>query len=138
MTTDSVITIYNRHLSNDRREILTPTVIRYVTWYQSKGAVGAPDTSDANTYKVRIPYDADQSGKTYLDAIPYRNLAADKTKDYWTIQNGDIVVRGACEKQITNKKELASEGLNLFVVTNYSDDTIRGSSFMKHWRIGGM
>lgn len=137
MTTNDAITIYNRHLSADRKETLTPTVIKYASWYESKGAAGAPDASDTSTYKVRIPYDADQSGKTYIDALSYKKMEADKAKAYWTIQKGDIVVRGECTEQIASLKDLTSSFSDVFVVDNFSDDTIRGHSFTKHWRIGG-
>ena len=135
MRTDSTITIFNRKVV-EHKETFLPTVISGVTWYGSQGVAAQNDSDD--TFKVRIPLNADRSGKDYLEATAYKTLSVEAAADFWTIQAGDFVVRGEMEDAVSGQSELSASREDFFVVRSYSDNTIRGSDYLKHWRIGGV
>ena len=93
---NDVITVFNARVDPEEGgNVWMPTVITGVSWWAtdastvdaSKGGLVA-----ANRVTVRIPADAIAEGKAYADPISYRN--ADSVADLWTLQNGDIIVRG--------------------------------------------
>ena len=93
---NDVITVFNAHVDQDAGgNVWTPTVITGASWYltdastvdASKGGLVA-----ANKATIRIPADADASGKTYTDPVSYK--AAQSVSGLWTLQAGDIIVKG--------------------------------------------
>ena len=77
----------------------------------------------------------------------HANLDDDEAKKHWTLQKGCYIITGNLP-QGDSGSEITSEQirdyLNLFQydrdivhVTEYSDNTRRGSDAVKHWRIGG-
>lgn len=138
MTTDSNITIYNRRMNEFRNEVLYPTVIKNCTWYYAHIVSGSQMMDNADEYSVRIPIDADFGGKQYIAAHEYAELPDEEAPKYWTISKNDIVVRGEYDTGvIDNQMVLASQTDDIFVVSTYADNTIRGSRKVKHWRVGG-
>jgi len=134
MRTDSTITIFNRKVV-ERRERFLPTIISGVTWYGHSGMGTTNDSSDS--FKVRIPLTSDRSGKDYVDAADFKALTLEETQTRWTIQKGDFVVRGSFDQEISSESDLTSASADVFVVSMYADNTIRGSEQVKHWLIGG-
>ncbi len=132
MTTDSVITIFNRKKLGGR-EALIPTVIKGVTWYDHKASDGGKYGDNTDSYAVRIPYDA-ECDKAYIDRLEYSEEDEDS---FWTIQKNDIVVRAELYDVIYNQSDLTKTQADIFKVTDYADNTIRGSIAVKHWLIGG-
>lgn len=130
------ITIYNRIKttdSKDKKEHWNKTVLQNCFW---KAAINTDFSGTQenvqNTYIVRIPKDS-----RYL---PYADYIKNPGK-HFTASQGDIVVLGECNDEITGESGQTAAQLlvrhkpNAFKVTAFSDNT----SFMtaKHYRLGG-
>ena len=77
----------------------------------------------------------------YIDAAMYDELTDQQREGYWTIQISCIVAHGIVNVDdggdgITEDENLSLK-TKLFTVNTYADNTIRGTKFTKHWRIGG-
>ena len=137
------ITLFNaRYDANTRTEVFIPTRINGASYYESEG-VSANDGvwTNQSIYKLRVPLIGSEIGKEYLPERKYRK--AENADGYWTIRKGDFILLTLLdnEKENYTGKEIAkiSEelGLKLITVTEYADNTVRGSDIVKHWRIGG-
>ena len=142
MTLNSDITIYNFRLGPDRRELLYPTQIQGVSWYCTHDQMVSDKVRTGKTNcTIRIPMSADvESGRIYVSKDVYKALTADEAKGFWTIQNGAYLVQGLCgdgESAGITATELQKNHRDYIVVTEYADNTIRGTDARKHWRIGG-
>ena len=94
MYVQTAITLFNKRLSADRREVYFPTCITGASFFESKSSSHSTDGahSESLTYKLRIPIDAKvQDDKTYLSEMAFKALTAEEAADHWTIQKGDIV-----------------------------------------------
>lgn len=133
MVTNTDITIYNREYDpNNRLDIWHRTVIRNVRFY-ADNKVQQTDSGlkSSGVYKIRIPLESPK--KEYLDPETY---AASEVKDnYWTIQQDDIVVIGACAYEITKPADLTALHKRYAKITSWSDNRFGG---LPHWRIGGV
>ena len=145
MIVQKVVTVFNKRLGEDRRELFYPTCISSASFLESRSSGHSTDGahSESLTYKLRIPIDATvQDGRTYVDEHAFKALPVDEVGSHWTLQKGDIVL--ACETELTEAidatavKALAKDLLaDVITVKEYADNTIRGSQAVKHWRIGG-
>lgn len=129
------ITLYNclkARDAADKKEHWTRTVL-HGCFYKASITQTQSDTqvTQQNTYTVRIP----QSG----DYLPYAEWKDSQTG--FTASEGDIVVYGECEDEITGEDGQTAAQLLLrhkpeaFRVTAFSDNT---SHLMgKHYRLGG-
>lgn len=138
MITNSKITIFNRRLSEEQGEILIPTVIHDATWYYGRSSSAGQYSEGQGTFKVRIPYGADTSGKSYVEPWEWKDLSDEQAAGCWTIQMDDIVVRGELSGTVTDQTDITSTTEDCFVVNDFANNTIRGSDRVKHWRIGGV
>lgn len=139
MTTNADITIFNkRYVSKERTEKFVATQIKGVSFYSRKGTSSEKQEKDVNDiYTIRIPYNADTSKKTYAEQIEYSDMDEETYPAYWTIQRGDIIVRGLSDLKTATETELKQRYSDVVIVTNFTDNRSRCSDFMKHWRIGG-
>ena len=94
---NDTITVFNARVdSTTGGNVWTQTIITGASWYMtdastvdaSKGGLVA-----ANKATIRIPTDAGFGGKTYTDPVSYK--AATSVTGLWTLQNGDIIVKGS-------------------------------------------
>lgn len=124
--TNSDVTIFNLRIGSDRREKLCATRIMGVSWYGTKGeAVSDTDRKGKAKCVIRIPVAATvEAGKQYISEEKYKKLSDEEAERYWTIQKGAYIVRGQYDEDFVT-------------VTEYADNTIRGTDRTKHWRIGG-
>lgn len=145
MTVNTDITIFNARISNaTRSEVFIPTTIKGVSYYESEG-VNTNDGvwTDRSVYKLRVPYIGAeiQESRVYLPEKRYRT--AESAEGYWSIREGDflLLTEFIGEKESYTSKEIAAIaeelGLKPITVTEYADNTVRGSDTVKHWRIGG-
>lgn len=130
----------------ERRKVYIPTMIRGVSYVEGKGTKVADNGvwSDDVQYKIRVPLIAVvQNNREYMRDLNYVKLDNEDAAKYWTIQNGDLVIRGeyAGDTLSLYEDELTAyakeQGLDLIHVTEYADDTAGGSLYTRHWRIGG-
>ena len=143
---DAVIVFNGRTDKATRRKIYIPTVIRGVSYVEGKGSRVADNGvwSDDVQYKIRVPLIAViQDNREYMRDLNYAKLDNEEAAKYWTIQKGDLVVRGeyAGDSPLLGEDEISAyakeQGLDLIHVTEYADDTSGGSLYTRHWRIGG-
>lgn len=140
MTSNADITIFNRRYdASTRQDRLIPTIIRGCSLYMSNGSSGSlQNRSPKASYKIRIPIDADAGGKCYIDGNAYKNLDDDEAWAFWTLQPDCVIVPYAVEEaEGVTITELTKMYGSVITVTDYSDNTTRGTQMMKHWRIGG-
>lgn len=143
MYVQTAITVFNKRLSADRREVYFPTCIRSASLQESIGSSRSTDGAHAQAlaYKLRIPVSAKvQDGKTYISGAAYKLLDDVAAAQHWTLQTGDYVV--PLETELTEPvdagtmERLASRS-QLIAVKEYADNTHKGTDAVKHWRIGG-
>lgn len=147
ITNVDTMTVFNGRTDKaTRRKIYIPTVIRGVSYVEGKGSKVADNGvwSDDVQYKVRVPLDAEvQDGRGYMQDLNYAKLDNEEAAKYWTIQKGDLVVRGgyASDRPLLCEDEISvyakEQGIDLIHVTEYADNTDGGSFYTRHWRIGG-
>ena len=147
ITNVDVVTVFNGRADKEkRRKIYIPTVIKDVSYVEGKGSKVADNGvwSDDVQYKIRVPLIAVvQDNRGYMRDLNYAKLDNEEAAKYWTIQKGDLVVRGeyAGDSPLLYEDELTAyakeNGLDLIHVTEYADDTDGGSLYSRHWRIGG-
>lgn len=147
ITNVDVVTVFNGRTDKEkRRKIYIPTVIKDVSYVEGKGSKVADNGvwSDDVQYKIRVPLIAVvQDNRGYMRDLNYAKLDNEEAAKYWTIQKGDLVVRGeyAGDSSLLYEDELTAyakeNGLDLIHVTEYADDTDGGSLYSRHWRIGG-
>lgn len=147
ITNVDAVTVFNGRTDREaRRKVYIPTVIRGVSYVEGKGSKVADNGvwSDDVQYKIRVPLIAVvQDKREYMRDLNYAKLDNEKAAKHWTIQKGDLVVRGeyAGDSPLLYEDELTTyakeNGLDLIHVTEYADDTDGGSLYSRHWRIGG-
>ena len=147
ITNVEAVTVFNGRVDKEtRRKIYIPTVIRGVSYVEGKGSKVADNGvwSDDVQYKIRVPLIAVvQDNREYMRDLNYAKLDNEEAAKYWTIQKGDLVVRGeyAGDSSLLYEDELTAyakeQGLDLIHVTEYANDTDGGSLYSRHWRIGG-
>lgn len=137
MITNALITIFNRK-RRGRESVLIPTVIRDASWFYGRSSSVGQYSEGQGSFKVRIPYGADTSGKTYVEPWEWKDLTDEQASECWTIQMDDIVVRGEMSGTVTDQTDITSATEDCFVVNEFANNTIRGSDLVKHWRIGGV
>lgn len=135
MITNADITIFNK-IVRDRTHVFTPTVIAGVCFVHKYARSGGAAEQTDDEYIVRIPKTATINGAPafdkYLPADAYRTL--DDPTGYWTIQKDDIILKGAGLETVEAVKASKRE---FCLITEWQDDTSRGSDAVQHFRIGG-
>lgn len=133
MITNADITLYNhKYNKNTRLDDWQRTVIRGVHFYEdNKVSVGDKGLYSAKFCKIRIPEDV-ECDRDYIPEDEY--FAAVDVSQYWTLQEGDIVVRGVCNIEIEKPADLKSLHVKYYKINSWADNRFGGQP---HWRIGG-
>jgi hypothetical protein len=127
---NSDITIYNAYTEN-RSTKYQRTVIKSVVWQDQKGIASTRFRTPTNTALILIPF---ARGTQYAKSKAWQ---LDRT-DKWTLQEGDVIVRGDVPEEITGSFIITSL-LNLYdeVVTIVTVDAMdQGSPNVQHWEVG--
>lgn len=120
---NDTITVFNARVDPEAGgNVWTATVIDGASWYMtdastvdaSKGGLVA-----ANKATIRIPEDADASGKAYTDPVSYK--AATSVSGLWTLQNGDIIVKGS----VPASETVTNNGVNSTVPINWTPAALK-------------
>ena len=141
MITNADITVFNkRYDAEERTELFFPSRIKGVSFFKKHGAsVQSQGLSSADVITIRIPIDADMDGKTYIEAMTYEALSDDEYAGYWTLQPGDLIVKGLVEDdEPISEVDLDQAYSDVVRVVNFTDNTDRASDTSKHWRVGGV
>ena len=146
MITNTSITIFNGRMDKEERRMkYFPTVIRGVSYQEAKGATIASNGvwGENVNYKIRIPLVGSdiQDKRLYMPCLEYAKLEVGEAPAYWTIKKGDLIVRGEHPGDPMYEDALnvyaRENSLDLIHVTEYADNTIGGSLYVRHYRIGG-
>lgn len=145
MYVQTAVTLFNKRLGADRREAYLPTCILGASYAEAKKANRSPNgvCSENLAYRLRIPVDAKtQNSRTYVNEKAFKTFTTDEAARHWTLQKGDVLLTAetALEGPLDERriKELAAElRVDVITVTEYADNTARGTDAVKHWRIGG-
>lgn len=132
---EETVTVFNKKLDPDKGwDVYIPTVIRGVSWYcEIASSVDANGLHAANRFTIRIPVDADFSGKEYVDPITYESDGI--TAGIFTLANGDIIVRAEVDDSSltpANLKEMYSDYCTILGVTDN-----RRAPNAKHFKVVG-
>lgn len=145
MTTQGSVTIYNKRLGKDRRDIYYPTELSAASYAESKGSShsGGGETTEGLQYRLRIPVSARATdGRIFVSEAVYKVLSDAQAAESWTISKLDLVTRGAPlvtspSDERTIRDAAAAAGVDVIIIEEYADNTGRGSPAVQHWRIGG-
>ena len=150
------IIVLNKRLDKEsRRDVFVPTQISGVTMYEYRSSSRSGDYhSEEEVYKIRIPITAKiQGNRAYVPSATYDGMNNEAAANCWTLHNDDLVI--ILKSPLENVNEPVIEGNEitedqaeavastygyqetLVHVTEYADNTLRGSGSTRHWRIGG-
>lgn len=134
MITNESLTIYNRKLDPETRQyVYRRTEIPNVHWYtDQKVSLGDNGLISADLYKIRIP--AGRQTERFVPADKYAALLYGEEKSYWTVENGDLFVKGIVRDEITKESDLKNKHYVYGKVLSFSDNRKGG---IPHIRIGG-
>lgn len=145
MDVQTVVTVFNARAGSDRCEVFMSTVISGASYQEVRGASSSKGVhSESLSFKLRIPIDAKvQDDRSYVGETAYKALSDGDVKKHWTLRKGDYVIVGAYEgSEALSQQELdaIAKGMckELIRISEYADNTIRGTDAVKHWRIGGV
>lgn len=132
------ITIYNKWYNRETRlDEWIRTQISGVSWHSGQAVtVGDKGLFSANTYTVRIPVSSTPCGIEFVLPENYSVKEKSSLSEFWTIQSGDIVVKGLVDDEIKKASDITQKYSNAFVVTGWKDNR-RGPLSTQHWRIDG-
>lgn len=134
MRTNADITIYNKYFDKaSRLDKYQRTVLKGV-FFDNKKAVNTIKSGmeNADEAMIVIPFTVD-SNKTYKNPIEFQKLN-DKS-NYFTLQEGDRVVRGGIDFEITGKLSELDKNYDAYTITSV-DTKDFGSKRMQHWEVG--
>ena len=132
---NDTITVFNARVDQDvGGNVWTPTVIAGVSWFMtdastvdaSRGGLVA-----ANKAVIRIPEGADAGGKAYADPVSYRN--AESVSRLWTLQQGDVIVKGSVSEGTWTPAALKKAYAECVTVLGVTDN--RRAPKGAHWRV---
>ena len=136
MRNNSDITLYNKYVdATTRTEKYQRTQIKGVLWENRRAAnvIASGGNMAANQANIYIPY---ARGAAYKDPAAWQALVT-KT-GYWTLQDGDVVVRGLVADTISSAftiTDLKAKYSDVHVIRSV-DTMDMGSAGMSHWQIG--
>lgn len=123
---NDTITVYNHGLDADGYDVYYPTVIKGVHWHCEVASTVTNDgLKTANQYTIRIPLDADFSGKTYAPPEIYQ-----PTVLLFTLAQGDLIVKG-----IGGDIEDPGELKGRVTIVGVTDNTSAPNA--PHWKVVG-
>lgn len=127
------ITVFNAAMDADTGyDVYIPTVIKGVSWFcEIASTVTDAGLKAANRFTIRIPEDADFSGKEYA-APPAYSAAADKS-GLFTLAQGTIIVHAEETERLTPAQLKARYG----EVVTVLGVTANRRAKAKHWKVVG-
>lgn len=133
---NETVTVFNRRYDDDLGDdILIPTTIESVSWFGTAAEIVDPERGlkEASKIIIRIPERADAGGKAYADPMTWK--AAPDVAGLWTLQGGDIIVKGTAEGTDWTQKRLAETFAGFCKVLAVTDD--RRAPNAPHFKVVG-
>lgn len=131
---NETVTVFNARLDQEKGyDVYIPTVITGVSWFcEIASTVDSSGLKAANKYHIRIPVDADFSGKAYADPLAY---AAGDADSLFTLKTGDIIVKGAIEESGLKPADLQKRCGEIVTILGVTDN--RRAPNSPHWKVVG-
>ena len=131
---NETITVFNKRQAPDTGyDVYIPTVIVGVSWFcEIASTVDASGLKAANKFTIRIPIDADFSGKEYVTPADYATSDEDKS---FTLGNGDIIVKAAITDEGLKPSDLQAQYGEVVTVLGVTDNRRTGNA--PHWKVVG-
>ena len=130
MTTNTKMCVFNKYTDENKNVIFKKHIIEHVFWDDSKAVNLNRGYDNADDVNVFIPKQQNDMS-SYVEPKEYKSL------NKWTLQAGDIIVKGDVrEKEVSGIKELTTKYDNVFTISLVDDKDI-GSSNMHHFEIRG-
>ena len=130
---NETITVFNARMDDDKGyDIYVPTVIHGVSWFcEIASTVDQSGLKAANKFIIRVPVDADFSGKSYVPPAAY---AGGDPNNIFTLRQGDIIVHGE-ETEINIPARLKEKYGETVTILGVTDSSRRPNA--KHWKVVG-
>ena len=130
---NKTITVFNARMdAEDGYDVYYPTIIRNVSIYlQVASEVTLSGLNAANRVTIRIPVDADFSGKTYVKPVEFAN--ADVSTAF-TLKQGDVIVE-AEESERLDPVQLKAKYGDVITILGVTDNRSRPRA--QHWKVVG-
>ena len=130
---NETITVFNAKLDEDSGyDVYVPTVIQGVSWLcEIASTVDTSGLKAANKFTIRIPIDADFSGKRYVNPTEYAKSGPDGV---FTLNQGDTIVHAA-ETDALTPAQLKDKYGEIVTILGVTDSTKRPNA--KHWKVVG-
>lgn len=136
MITNADITLYNKVYDRDAgASMYYRTVLKGVNW-QNKTAIQPTDKGmvSADVAEIYIPF-AVETEKQFRK--PKNFVQETEKTGFFTIEAGDLVIRGTVENELTSAKDEerlknAYDDVRTIAVVETNDN---GSSEMQHWKV---
>lgn len=128
------ITVFNAVLDQSTGfDRYVGTVISGVSWFR-KTLVNVTDGGivAGSQITIRIPEDADFSGRTYADPIAYLS----DPDSHFTLKPGDIIVKGAVEGDEWKPNTLQAAFADFCTIRGVNN-SMRSGVKSPHWRVVG-
>ena len=136
MIVNADITIFNKVADKaTRSHVFRPTVIRGVCFVHKFSRTGGTDEQTDDTYIIRIPKSATIDGNPAMDTYLPQEAYSASPDGHWTIQKDDVVLKG---DSLSDVNEVRKSSLEHCLISEWQDNTTRGSEFVSHMRIGGV
>lgn len=134
---DITITIYNKHSYKDAMNRTQTRYVRRVLnncfWGKSEGVAQIGTTTlGSDDYQLQIPEDTQ-----YLDYYDWAKLPNDIMPDYFTLNTGDIIVKGAVEDEISDTfttKDLLEKYANNSMTIKYAYNNAGSGKPLGHYK----
>lgn len=132
---NSDITIYNKYIdAATRSEKYQRAEVYDVVWQATKAVSGSKSGLLAsNIATIFIPF---SSGDGFLNPREWQSQS--NKSGLWTLQEGDVIVRGIVTDEITTGFTMTNLRVKYYdVVAITSVDAMdQGSAYMRHWQVG--
>lgn len=132
MLANANITIYNRKKINRSDVWLRTNLIGVNLHGEAELIVGDKNLKAADKYIIRIP-DSVECDKTFVDNRTFKALSVEETDNCYTVQKGDVIVKGIIDDDITSSSQLQSK-YDVLTVLSVTDNR-RDSSYTSHIRL---
>lgn len=132
---NETVTLYNMVLDQSTGyDVCKRTVITGVSWFcEIASNVNDTGLKAANKFIIRIPENADFSGKAYIPSKQYDTSAS--PEQYFTLREGDIIVHGIAEEESPKPAEIHAKYDEAVTVLGVTDN--RRGEHGKHWKVVG-
>lgn len=132
---EDTITVFNAKYDRAAgADVYIPTVISGVSWYlHTVTNVDNSGLRAANQFTVRVPVDANFSGKEYVS--PSEFASAEDPSGLFTLKAGDLIVHGAVAEEGLRPADLQKRFDEVVTILAVTDN--RRAPRGRHWKVVG-